>query len=137
MAEEWPRVEEAARIACRALRVATTVAPPLRNVPPGEGELVVGELRIDPRSRRQWWGEAEFELTPLQQRLLAVMAREPYRLFGTDELRRLVWQRSGTRASAVKTSVGRLRRTLEMAGAPRGRFLLSLHGVGWSLTRPD
>ena len=95
----------------------------------------MGELRIDPASGRQWYGEAEFELTPLHHRLLAVMAAEPCRVFGRDELAVEVWRRPG-RAEAVKVSVSRLRRALMAAGAPGGRFLDSVHGVGWSLTRP-
>jgi DNA-binding response OmpR family regulator len=134
--EEWVRVEEAARIARRALSAAATAAPPLPAAPPRHGELMIGQLRIDTALRRQWWGDAEFELTPLHHRLLAAMACEPYRVFAKDELLRLVWQRGLEQTNAVNTSVSRLRRTLEAAGAPRGRFLLSLHGVGWALTRP-
>jgi DNA-binding response OmpR family regulator len=92
---------------------------------------------VDTASRRQWWGEAEFELTPLHHRLLAVMAADPYRVFAKDELLRLVWRRGAEATNAVNTSISRVRRALETAGAPRGRFMLSVHGVGWALTRPD
>ena len=37
-------------------------------------------------TRRQWYGDGEFELTPLHHRLLAVMAADPFRVFGKDEL---------------------------------------------------
>jgi hypothetical protein len=33
-------------------------------------------------------------------------------------------------------SVSRVRRALVGAGAPQGRFMISLHGVGWAFTRP-
>jgi DNA-binding response OmpR family regulator len=135
--EEWLRVEEATRIARRALSAAATAAPPLPATAPRSGELVVGRLRVDTASRRQWWGEAEFELTPLHHRLLAVMAADPYRVFAKDELLRLVWRRGPEATNAVNTSVSRVRRALEAAGAPSGRFMLSVHGVGWALTRPD
>lgn len=135
--EEWLRVEEATRIARRALSAAATAAPPLAATAPRDGELVVGPLLVDTSARRQWWGEIEFELTPLHHRLLAVMAADPYRVFAKDELLRLVWRRGPERTNAVNTSVSRTRRALEAAGAPRGRFMLSVHGVGWALTRPD
>jgi DNA-binding response OmpR family regulator len=134
--EAWPRVEEATRLACRALVAALGAVPPLPAVTPTPGVLRVGELRVDPASGRQWYGEAEFELTPLHHRLLAVMAAEPCQVFGRDELASEVWRRPG-RAEAVKVSVSRLRRALVAAGAPGGRFLVSVHGVGWSLTRPS
>jgi DNA-binding response OmpR family regulator len=136
-AEEWVRVEEAARIARRALCAAVTAAPPLPAALLREDELVLGRLRIDTKARRQWWGEAEFELTPLHHRLLAVMAAEPYRVFAKDELLRLVWRRGYERTNAVNTSVSRVRRALEAVGAPHGYFMLSVHGVGWALSRPD
>jgi DNA-binding response OmpR family regulator len=132
--EAWPRVEEAARLARRAMVAAVGAVPPLPVVTPTSGFLCVGELRVDPASGRQWYGEAEFELTPLHHRLLAVMASEPCRVFGKDELAAEVWRRPG-RAEAVKVSVSRLRRALVAAGAPAGRFLVSVHGVGWALTR--
>jgi DNA-binding response OmpR family regulator len=130
----WPRVEEATRLARRALVAAVGAVPPLPKVAPAPGLLTVGELRVDPASGRQWWGEAEFELTPLHHRLLAVMAAEPQRVFSRDELAAEVWRRP-KRPDAVKVSVSRLRRALVAAGAPADRFLVSVHGVGWALTR--
>jgi DNA-binding response OmpR family regulator len=101
--------------------------------PCGAGLLVVGELRIDRAAGRQWWGEREFELSPLHHRLLAVMAAEPDRLFGKEELAEAVWRRPGAEAGAVKTSVSRLRRALVEAGAPAGTLLRCSHGVRWTL----
>ena len=132
--EAWPRVEEAARLARRALVAAVGAVPPPPAVSSTAGVLRVGELRLDPAAGRQWYGEAEFELTPLHHRLLAVMAAEPRRVFGRDELAAEVWRRP-KRPDAVKVSVSRLRRALVAAGAPADRLLVSVHGVGWSLTR--
>lgn len=135
--EGWVRVEEAARLARRALTAAVGAVPPLRPVGPREGELRVGELRVDTLAQRQWLGEVEFELTPLHHRLLAVMAADPFRVFARDELLAHVWRRPATgRSNAVNTSVSRVRRALVRAGARQGRFMVSLHGVGWALTRP-
>lgn len=132
--EGWPRVEEAARLARRALVAAVGAVPPPPAVISAPGLLRVGELRVDPASCRQWYGDGEFELTPLHHRLLAVMAAEPCRVFGKDELAAEVWRRPG-RTEAVKVSVSRVRRALVVAGAPADRFLVSVHGVGWALTR--
>jgi DNA-binding response OmpR family regulator len=132
--EAWTRVEEAARLARRAVVAAVGAVPPLPITGPAPGLLHVGELQVDPASGRQWYGEAEFELTPLHHRLLAVMAAEPCRVFGRDELAAEVWRRQ-VGANAVKVSVSRVRRALVAAGAPADRFLVSVHGVGWALTR--
>jgi hypothetical protein len=82
--DAWPRVEEAARLARRALMAAADTVPPLPAVVPQPGLLRVGELSVDPMTRRQWWGDVEFELTPLHHRLLAVMVADPFRVFGKD-----------------------------------------------------
>jgi DNA-binding response OmpR family regulator len=135
--ESWLRVEEAARLARRALTAAASAVPPLQALGPRGGELRVGELRVDALTRRQWFGEVQFELTPLHHRLLAVMAAEPFRVFAKDELLTAVWGPARTgRTNSVNMGVSRVRRALVGAGAPRGAFMLNLHGVGWALTRP-
>ena len=122
---EWLRVEEAVRLARRALGAAVSAAPAPPPVAPPAGELCVGELRVDPSTRRQWYGEAEFELTPLHHRLLAVMAADPFRVFGKDELAAEVWRvRGKDQGAAVKVGVCRVRRALVRAGAPQGRFMV-------------
>jgi two-component system phosphate regulon response regulator PhoB len=133
--EGWLRVEEAARIARRALSAAATAVPAHRDAAAGPGELRVGELRVDPVAHRQWYGEAEFELTPLHHRLLAVMAADPYRVFGKDELAAAVWGGGADRANAVKMAVVRVRRALVLAGGSRGEWMVSVYGVGWALAR--
>ncbi len=83
----WRRVEEATRLASRAIAAAVSAAPPL---PPDDlrpRELEIGALRIDTLSRRQWWADEEFRLTSLRHSLLVMLAAEPYRVFGKDELR--------------------------------------------------
>ena len=44
----WPRVEEAARLARRALVAAVGAVPPLPTITPVRGLLRIGELRVDP-----------------------------------------------------------------------------------------
>ena len=134
---DWLKVEEASRLARRALLAGLAVAPPAPIAEPDGPQLQIGALRIDPSAGRQWYGEVEVELSPLRHRLLAVMASEPYRVFAKDELLREVWRRPpGERTNSVNTSIGRIRRALVRAGAPSDTFMLSLHGVGWALTRP-
>lgn len=133
----WLAVEEAARLARRALSAAVSAVPASPSAVAQPGELRVGELRVDPASRRQWYGQAEFELTPLHHRLLAVMAADPFRVFGKDELAAEVWGSRGVdRSNAAKMAVGRVRRALVLAGATRGEWMVSLYGVGWALARP-
>ena len=65
------------------------------------------------------------------------MAADPFRVFAKDELGAAVWcDRRGDRSNAAKKAVGRVRRALMLAGAPRGEWMVSSYGVGWALTRP-
>ena len=131
--EAWEDVERAARIALRGLACAVAAAPPLAADASRSNLLTVDRLLIDPGSHRQWWGEAEFELSPLLHRLLACLAAEPYRVFSREELLREVWgPRSTTQASAVPATIMRLRRVLTVAGVPPERVVTHA-GIGWSL----
>lgn len=137
--DEWEQVEEAARIGSRALAAAIAAAPPLTASPLlAEGELQVRDLRIDPANGRQWFREAELELTALQRRLLVHLARDPYRVHAKEELLREVWGRQpGVATNAVNTCVAKLGQRLARAGATRSEWLINLHGVGWALTLPE
>jgi hypothetical protein len=59
--EAWPRVEEAARLARRALLAAVGAVPPLPAVAAVPELLRVGELRVDPAAGRQWYGAAGYQ----------------------------------------------------------------------------
>src|SRR5579884_4221832 len=130
----WPRVEEAARLARRALVAAVGAVPSLPIARPAAGLLGVGELRVDP-----WGGTAVVRGGGVRADAAAPPAvggdgrgAAP----GVREGRaRCAGVAAARRAEAVKVSVSRLRRALVAAGAPGGRFLVSVHGVGWSLTR--
>lgn len=135
--DELLRVEEAVRLARRALVAAGGALPPLPPLVPRASEFRVGALRVDPVARRQWYGAGEFALTPLHHQLLVALAADPHRVFTKGELVSAVWRDAGARVNAVNTSVSRLRRALVAAGAASDEWLLSVHGVGWALTRPD
>ena len=136
--DEWARVEEAARIASRALRAAIAAVPAVNDDAKQPDELSAGELRVDARLGRQWFADQEFELTPLQHRLLAYLAREPRRVVAKEELRQHVWgDQSLTQTAAINVAVGKLRRRLGAAGARQQDWLINVYGIGWSLTRPE
>lgn len=53
--EQWSRVEQAARIASRALRSAIPAATTI-DEKTETGVLCVGQRRVDPQLGRQWFG---------------------------------------------------------------------------------
>jgi DNA-binding response OmpR family regulator len=135
--DEWRVVEEAARIASRALRAAIAAAPAPRD-DAHLAQISVGRLRVDSRLGRQWFGDLEFELTPLQHRLLAYMGQSPTRVISKEELRQQVWgDQSLTQTAAINVAVGKLRRQIISAGGRPEDWLLNVYGVGWSLVGPE
>lgn len=92
----------------------------------------VGELVIDPARRKVTVGEHEVQLARREFTLLRVLASDPTRIFGKDELLRDVW---GLRAPAGRTRTldshaSRLRRKLD---PEQRRFVVNCWGIGYSL----
>lgn len=69
--------------------------------------------------------------------LLVALARQPECVFTKAELLRHVWgYRSLGRPRTLDSFASRIRRKLQGAGAPRGRYVVCVWGVGYSLIRP-
>jgi DNA-binding response OmpR family regulator len=96
-------------------------------VPQGE-PVTVGDLRIDPASRRAWKGEEEAHLTPTEFDLLLTLASRPGTVFARERLLNQVWgYRDGSGGRTVDSHVRALRRKL---GAD---VIRTVHGIGYAL----
>ena len=105
----------------------------LRRRPAGADEaLVVGDLRLDPRSRVARRGERELDLTRREFDLLALLMRNPGEILDRARLHEEVWGYTfdpGTNVADV--FVGYVRRKLEQDGEPR--VLHTVRGIGFVL----
>jgi DNA-binding response OmpR family regulator len=105
----------------------------LRRRPAGEGEvLVVGDLRLDPRTHTARRGDRDLELTRREFELLQLLMRHPGEILDRRRLHEEVWGYTfdpGTNVADV--FVGYVRRKLETAGEPR--VLHTVRGVGFVL----
>ena len=121
MKELVARVEAAARRGVRGLHEDR-----------GE-ELVIEELRIDPRSVQAFVDGENAELTPTEFRLLYTLAQDAGRVASRDELLQRIWGRRAThRDRTVDVCVRRLREKIDVP-APRHTFIQTRYGVGYSL----
>jgi DNA-binding response OmpR family regulator len=102
----------------------------LRRSSPPSRSIEVGELRIDPVTRRVTLAGAIVELAAKEFELLLALAAEPTRVFTKEELLRDVWGfRSPTaRTRTLDSHACRLRRKL----AP-GEFVVNVWGIGYKL----
>jgi two-component system OmpR family response regulator len=91
-------------------------------------ELVVGELRLDPASRRVWRGEQEVQLSPKEFALLEAFMRRPGQVLSRLELLEHAWDFSyDNRSNVVDVYVRYLRQKLG------GDLFETVRGAGYRL----
>jgi DNA-binding response OmpR family regulator len=98
---------------------------------PRAGRLRVGNLELDPPSRRVWLSGQPISLSKKEFALLRALAAEPTRVFTREELLRDVW---GFRAicptRTIDSHAHRLRKKLNVGGH---KFIVNVWGVGYRL----
>ena len=105
--------------------------------PETEAEVVVGGLRIDPRSREAILDGARLDLTPREFALLHYLASRPGQVVSKRELLTEVWRLPyGGADKTVDVHLSWLRRKLgETAQEPR--YLHAVRGVGVRISAPQ
>jgi two-component system OmpR family response regulator len=103
-----------------------------RGAQPRPAVLQVGDLRLDPASRRAWRGDVELALTAREFSLLEVFMRHPGEVLGRFELLEHVWDDSyENRSNVIEVYVGYLR---DKVDRPFGRSSLeTVRGAGYRL----
>ena len=96
-------------------------------------ELVVGDLRLDPASRRVWRGETEVQLSPKEFALLEAFMRRPGQVLSRLQLLEHAWDFAyENRSNVVDVYVRYLREKLDR---PFERNSLeTVRGAGYRLT---
>jgi two-component system OmpR family response regulator len=94
--------------------------------------LEVGDLRLDPASRRTWRGEVELSLTSREFSLLETLMRHPGEVVGRFDLLEHVWDQSyENRSNVIEVYIGYLR---DKVDRPFGRRSLeTVRGAGYRL----
>ena len=116
-------------------RVRATVRRTVR--PTGAEPVVeaVGGLKVDLERRRVTLGEDEVHLTPIEYRMLSVLARHADRVVTYRQLAQAVWGPAETAHTAsLRVHMTHLRRKLEQGG--RSPFVTEA-GVGYRLLAED
>ena len=119
--------ELAARVGAAARR-GTRAQDPRR----GE-EIVIEELRLDPKNVQAYVDGASADLTPTEFRLLYALALDMGRVLTRDELLQRVWgRRASHRDRTVDVFVRKLREKIDSRSS-RHSFLQTRYGVGYKL----
>jgi two-component system OmpR family response regulator len=103
-----------------------------RGAPPRPTVLRVGDLRLDPASRRAWRGDTELSLTTREFSLLDTFMRRPGEVLGRFDLLEHVWDQGyENRSNVIDVYIGYLRDKLDR---PFGRSALeTVRGAGYRL----
>lgn len=115
------------------LRVALRHRTRVEGATPEQSAFEVGALRIDLAKRRVTLSSDPVQLTPLEYKLLSVLARHPGRVLTHKVLLEEVWgPAKANEPHYVRVFMANLRRKLE-ADPARPRYLLTEPGVGYRL----
>jgi two-component system KDP operon response regulator KdpE len=99
-------------------------------------ELVLGELRVDFDRRRVFCDDQEVHLTPLEYRLLALLAQNLGRVLTHAHILREVWGPAYvSHTHYVRVHMAELRKKIERQPA-RPKLLVTEPGVGYRLREP-
>jgi two-component system OmpR family response regulator len=94
--------------------------------------LEVGDLRLDPASRRTWRGEAELSLTSREFSLLETLMRHSGEVVGRFDLLEHVWDQSyENRSNVIEVYIGYLRDKIDRPFDRRS--LETVRGAGYRL----
>jgi DNA-binding response OmpR family regulator len=119
--------ELAARVGAAARR-GTRAQDPRR----GE-EIVIEELRLDPRNVQAYVDGSSAELTPTEFRLVYTLALDQGRVLTRDELLQRVWgRRASHRDRTVDVFVRKLREKIDQRAGSH-TFIQTRYGVGYKL----
>ncbi|HEY7513281.1 MAG TPA: response regulator transcription factor [Vicinamibacteria bacterium] len=121
----------------RELRARVRAALRRREVEASGGPpepVAVGELVVDPELLAAWVAGRTAELTPLEFRLLWLLAEHRGRALTRDEIYRRVWGgERGHGDRSVDVLVRRLRRKVDEVEGGRFTYVQTAHGVGYRL----
>jgi two-component system OmpR family response regulator len=96
-------------------------------------ELVVGDLRLDPASRRVWRGQTEVQLSPKEFALLETFMRRPGQVLSRLQLLEHAWDFAyENRSNVVDVYVRYLREKLDRPFAQNS--LETVRGAGYRLS---
>jgi len=97
-------------------------------------ELTAGDLVLDLQSHEARKGGAVVQLTPLEFRLLYMLAMNEGRVIPYDRLVEYAWGYDGGDSSLLKTHMSHIRSKLGLTGSGPGS-IRAIPGVGYSLSR--
>lgn len=103
----------------------------------GQAVVIIGGLRVDFAAHHVSMHEQEIPLTPIEFRLLAMLARNPGRVLTQDMLLKDIWGPGYVgEIHLLQVGINRLRRKIE-ADPAHPRYILTRVGIGYLLASQE
>ncbi|WP_058301151.1 response regulator [Gorillibacterium timonense] len=99
---------------------------------PGEMRLAIGELLIDDEKRRVTLGGAEVHLTPIEYKIVLLLARHAGKVLTHAYLCKEIWGPYTNETQALRVNMANIRRKLEENPA-EPRYIVTEVGVGYRM----
>ena len=104
----------------------------------GDSECRVGELVLNPKSRRVEIGSLDLRLTPIEFRLQRFFMEHPERVYTRTEILMLVWGRSShIRDRIVDVHIRHLRKQLQDSNPAYSNLIQTVRGKGYRFSPCD
>ena len=109
----------------------------LGNIVKKEEEIVVGGLVINTKSKTVAVDGTAVHLTPIEYRILELLAKHPNRVFSNDEIYRQVWQEEvAVGDNTIAVHIRRIREKIEI-NPKEPKYVKVVWGIGYKLQKDD
>lgn len=109
----------------------------LGNMVKKEEEIVVGGLVINTKSKTVTVDGTAVHLTPIEYRILELLAKHPNRVFSNDEIYRQVWQEEvAVGDNTIAVHIRRIREKIEI-NPKEPKYVKVVWGIGYKLQKDD
>lgn len=94
--------------------------------------IQAGVLKLDSTKHRAWLGDKELEFSPIEMRLISILASHPGQVFSRDQLMEKIYEGKGKFVfdRTVDVHIGNIRKKLG-EDPKQPRFIQSVFGVGY------
>ena len=97
---------------------------------------VIGGLEINEDTVEVSVDESPVKLTPLEYKILLLLAKNPGRVFSADEIYERVWQERAINTDTVRVHVRNIREKIEV-DPKNPKYLKVVWGVGYKIEKQD
>lgn len=97
------------------------------------GQIELGGLTVNTEEKRVWADGEETRLTPLEYRILELLAKNPGRIYSAEDIYRLVWnEEAAVCDNTIAVHVRHIREKIEI-NPKEPRYLKVVWGVGYKI----